>query len=85
MAIYYAWLLVSAVMQRPLRTLLSWASDEVTYVQFCRWRADKAANARPATVLRRGRRQQVTSADITVGDIIYLKANEEVRVRGRVT
>lgn len=43
-----------------------------------RRRADNAANARRYTVVRDGRSTEVASKDIRVGDIVQLKANDEV-------
>ena len=43
-----------------------------------RWKADKAANARVYTVVRDGRETDVASADIRVGDVLKLVANDEV-------
>lgn len=43
-----------------------------------RARADAAANARKYTVIRDGRRVEIPSKDIVVGEIMVLKANDEV-------
>jgi magnesium-transporting ATPase (P-type) len=43
-----------------------------------RARADASANARKYTVIRNGVRQEIASRDIVAGEIIVLKANDEV-------
>jgi phospholipid-translocating ATPase len=62
----------------PLAVIFGVTAVKEGWDDLGRRKADNAANARTYTVVRGGRRQEVQSRDVHVGDIMMLRANDEV-------
>eukprot|EP00760_Papus_ankaliazontas_P008921 PhM_4_TR13946/c0_g1_i6/m.5260/K14802/DRS2, ATP8A; phospholipid-transporting ATPase len=68
---------VTAVL--PLMFVVAVASIKDAYEDWCRHKADTAANNMKCTVIRDGAATEVPSKDVQVGDVLYIENGEEIR------
>lgn len=62
----------------PLAVIFGVTAVKEAIDDYGRRNADKAANGRIYTVVREGKKVDIPSRDIAVGDIVYLRENDEV-------
>jgi len=62
----------------PLAVIFGVTAVKEAVDDYGRRNADKAANGRIYTVVREGKKVDIASRDIAVGDIVYLRENDEV-------
>ncbi|KAJ3277641.1 hypothetical protein HK104_003117, partial [Borealophlyctis nickersoniae] len=64
----------------PLVIVVVFAAAKEAIEDYARYKADRAANSQPCTVIRQGRKQEIISMNLQPGDILYVEKEDKCPV-----